>query len=60
MEIYYVLLFYVVDVSYKSNFDILNIFSLALIRNSYTQYLIALAIVDTGAIFSESKKRNFL
>lgn len=22
-------------------------------RNSYTQYLIALAIVDTGAIFSE-------
>jgi hypothetical protein len=29
---------------------------LALIRNSYTQYLIALAIVDTGAILSESEQ----
>ena len=41
--------------SLKSNeFEIF--FFLALIRNSYTQYLIALAIVDTGAICSESNK----
>lgn len=35
-------------------------FILALIRNSYTQYLIALAIVDTGAILSESSLKNSL
>jgi len=32
---------------------------LGLRRNSYTQYLIALAIIDSGAIFCESKSLTF-
>jgi len=52
---YYVYLSFAVDVKiYQSkNIDIIALDFLGLRRNSYTQYLIALAIVDTGAILSE-------
>ncbi len=57
MEIYYVYLFFAVDVRYirgkKNDIIDFDLFFEGLRRNSYTQYLIALAIVDTGAIFAE-------
>jgi len=64
VEIYYVYLFFAVDVRYirgkKNDIIDFDLFFEGLRRNSYTQYLIALAIVDTGAIFAEGISTKIL
>lgn len=62
LAIYCVYWFYVVDVIRTkkpfSSITLLFVIRLGLRRNSYTQYLIALAIVDSGAILCEGQRTN--